>query len=245
MTTALEHPLSRAIHDAALGQFPDAGHTPVEVGGPLTGPCDAVAFFSDHIVVAADVDPDWVAEKYQHTLDRDPYDLSGRLGAFLAELTHRLGDPPTMANVLAVAPYRPARFSGTLEPGGEVDGEWMAYHSDVRAFGYRSPAVEGTIAIGRGPGERWDVQPFITHEQGQRGNAIRQLLTAAKTLVPDRGPLFGVAPLHHLERLRRALHSGFEPICTELLFLTRPDRASRTRADVPPTRPESTEKWRR
>jgi hypothetical protein len=245
MTTALRHPLSRAIHEAALGRFPAAEETTVEVGPALSGPCDSLALFSGQVVVAAGLDPDWVRETYQRTVGQVRYDRSAGLGAFVAEVTRALDGPPTLAAVLAVAPYRPALLPGTLEPGGEVDADWMAYHNDVRVFQYRSSAVEGTIAIGRGPGERWDVHLFIARSDGQRGNGARQLLSAAKTMVPDRGHLFGMAPLHRPEILRRALRSDFLPICTEILFLTRPDRASRTKAEVPPARPDPNDKWSR
>lgn len=245
MTTTVTHPLSRALHEAALGHFPPSGRTTIEVGPALTGPCDAVAFFSHRVVVAADLDADWVHDTYQRTVRETTYDVSGGHGFFLAAVTRALGMPPTLADVLSVAPYRPAILPGTLEPGGEVDAEWMAYHHDVRIFRYRSQAVDGTIAIGRGPGGRWDVHLFIARSEGPRGNGPRQLLTAAKTLVPERGPLFGMSPLHHMEILRRGLRAEFMPVCTEYLLLTRPQLASRGRAEVPPSRPDPNDKWSR
>jgi hypothetical protein len=237
MTTAVEHPLSRALRQAALGQFPDTGDVSFAVSPALSGPCDAVAFFTDHVVVAADVDEDWVRRAYHETADGPPVDVSGRLGTFVAALAQRLGHPPTLASLLAVAPYRPAILPGKIQPGGEVDAQWMAYHSEVRTYQYRSQAVEGTIALGRGPGERWDVQLFIARSEGPRSNGARQLLTAAKTLVPERTHLFGMVPLNHLEVLRRGLHSEFAPVCTEVLFLTRPDRATQVPAELPPEHP--------
>lgn len=245
MTTALTHPLSRALHDAALGQFPPAGETTIEVGPAPGGPCDAVAFFSDRVVVAADLDPDWVRETYHRTVGQVRHDVSGGLGFFCAAITRSLGMPPTLGSVLSVAPYRPALLPGRLEVGGEVDAEWMAYHHDVRVYQYRAQGVDGTIAIGRGPGERWDVTLFIARSEGPRGNGARQLLTAAKTLVPERGPLFGMTPIHRMEILRRGLRAEFSPICTEFLLLTRPDRATLGTAEVPAQRPDPTDKWRR
>jgi hypothetical protein len=221
MTTAFDHPLARALRDAAHGRFPPTDGK-AEVGPAPPGPCDSVAFFSDHLVVAADVDQDWVREQYERLLNRPPHDPTGGLSGFFSAFSERLGNPPTMAVLLSVAPYRPAFLPGKIEPGGEVDAEWTAYRHDIRTFQYSSAAVEGTIAIGRGPAERWEVQLLIRRAEERGGNAARQMLTAAKTLVPDCGLLFGPTPLHDLQVLRRGLRAEFLPICTEMFFLTRP-----------------------
>jgi hypothetical protein len=246
MTPTLAHPLSRALHEAALGRFPSSADTAVEVGQAwATGPCDAVSFFTHRVVVTADLDADWVQDTYDRSVRQGRHDVSGGHGRFLAAITRELGMPPTLANLLSVTRHRPAFHPGSIEAGGEVDAEWMAYHHDVRIFRYRSEVVDGTIALGRGPGDRWDVQPSITRHDATRGNGARELLTAAKTLVPERAPLFGMSPLHRMEILRRGLRAEFTPVCTEVLLLTRPQLASRGRAEVPSSRTDPDDKWSR
>lgn len=238
MTTALDHPLSRVLGDAAHGRFPPTDGK-VEVGPAPPGPCDSVTFFSDHLVVAADVDQEWVQEQYDRHANRPPDDPSGGMHELFAAFAERLGNPSTMALLLSVAPYKPAFLPGTISsPGGEVNAEWTAYRHDIRTFRYRSPAIEGTIAIGRGPGERWEVDFLVDQAEGARGNASRQMLTAARTLVPDRAPLFGPSPLHDLQILRRGLRSEFLPICAEFLFLTRPHESGTTGHWDPPPPPK-------
>jgi hypothetical protein len=193
------------------------------VGGPVPGPCDSVALFADHVVVAADVSESWVLEHFApQQLSRPPEDSSTGFAVFLAALAERLGNPPISASLLTVSPYRAEYLHGTLEPGGEADPKWAAYHTEVQCHRYRGAATSGVIAIGRGPGGRWDVHLRIDESDGSGSGAAHELLTAAKTVVPDRGLLFGSAPLHDPRLLRIGMSSGFRPVCTEVLFLTRP-----------------------
>jgi hypothetical protein len=111
---------------------------------------------------------------------------------------------------------------GRLEAGGEPDPDWAAYHTEVQCHRYRGAGTSGVIAIGRGPGNRWDVHLRVDESGGAGGKAAQELLIAAKTIVPDRGLLFGSAPLHDPRLLRIGLSAGFRPVCTEVLFLTRP-----------------------
>jgi hypothetical protein len=221
MTTGIDHPLSRSFHNAGLGLFPQRDRG-AEVGPALPGPCDAVAFFAGHLVVAADVTLDWVDGNLAEQILRDFDNPAAGIGHFLAALRDQLGTPPIYVSVLTVAPYRPAVLSGTLEDGGQVDLDWAAYRTEVRTYRYHSAVTSGALAIGRGPGERWDVCIHLDQHLGSQGQASQELLGAARTVVPDHGLLFGSAPLHDPGALRALLDGGFLPICTEALFLTRP-----------------------
>lgn len=221
MTTTLEHPLHRIQRDAGIGHFPPADRR-AEVGPPLPGPCDAMSVFTQHIVVAAEVTEDWVYDKLAHQLDRPENDPSTGLGIFVGALAGRLGNPPMTAALLQVAPYQPAFIHGKITTGGQADPTWAAYRTDVRCYHYRSKGVNGLFALGQGPGGRWDVYIRVEETTGAGSHASRELLIAAKTLVPDRELLFASAPLHDPRVLRAYLGSGFLPICTEVLFLTRP-----------------------
>jgi hypothetical protein len=220
MTTALDHPLATALYEAAHGRFPKPDRRAV-AAGPVAGPCDSVAFFADHVVVAADVSDSWVSEHFDGQMHRAE-DPSSGFAAFLGALAERLGNPPISANLLTASPYRMEYLHGTLEPGGEADPGWAAYHTEVQCRHYRGAGTSGVIAIGRGPGHRWDVHLRIEESAGGGSGAAQELLTAAKTIVPNRGLLFGSAPLHDPRLLRIGLSAGFRPVCTEVLFLTRP-----------------------
>jgi hypothetical protein len=221
MTTAVEHVFSRRLRDAGLGRFPAADGR-AEVGPALTGPCDAVTLFSQHVVVAAAVPPDWVDEQMARQLDRPETDQATGYGLLLGGLAERLGNPPMAVSMLLAATYQPAVLHGDAEPGGEAAPNWAAYRTDVRCYRYRGPGVSGVLALGRGPGGRWDVYLHADEQPGRGAQASRELLTAARTMVPDHDLLFASAPLQDPRVLRAVLGSGFLPICTEALFLTRP-----------------------
>jgi hypothetical protein len=219
MSVVLDHPLARTLDEAAHGDFPAADGVVASVGA-LPGPCDAVAFFADHVLVAAAVEQDWVDGHLAERPAVGSTDPSGGLGLFLAALSERLGRPPMYASLLTSAPHRSGYLHGRVEPGGEPEPGWAAYRTDVRCYRYRGLGASGAFAIGRGPGDRWDVH--IRVDEGSGGRVGRELLSAAKTVIPERGMLFGSAPLHDARVLRTLLASGFQPICTEVLLLTRP-----------------------
>lgn len=219
----MTHPFVRRIQDATRGEFSDVdGDGVVEVGPPLDGPCDAVAFFPGRIVVAADVDEAWAAEQLARQGDRRPDDPSTGLGHFVAALAERLGNPPTYASVLTAAPHRAAMVQGKFKRRGEPDPGWAAYRTGISSYHYDSPSVTGRVDVGRGPADRWEMYVRVDREARGGGGGSRQLLTAALTLVPKGEELYGAAPVHDIRALRTMLAGGFRPICTEVLFLTRP-----------------------
>lgn len=224
MTTAVDHPFSRILHDAALGSFPKHART-AEAVGALPGPCDAVAFLPGHTVVAADVDDAFLHEHLAYQRDRAPEDPSTGLGLFLAALRERLGNPPMYASVLAAAPHRAAILRGKLHRNdGEAEPGWGEYRTDVQCYRYRSGVTQGHIDIGRGPGGRIDGFVRVDSTLQGGGGPSRELLSTALTMVKPGEQLFGSAPVHDTRALRTMLAGGFTPICTEVLFLTRPQR---------------------
>lgn len=222
-TTATDHPYVQRLHQATMGDYVEYTRD-VEVGPALPGPCDAVAFLPGRTLVAADVDEDWVGQQLVAQRDRRPEDPSTGLGQFLAALTERLGSPPTYASVLATAPHRAAFLAGKFKKVKESDPGWSPYRTDVTTYLYDSPSITGYVDLGRGPGGRWDA--FVRVDRDARdhsGGGSRQLLTAALTMVPKGEELYGAAPVHDIRALRTMLAGGFRPICTEVLFLTRPE----------------------
>ena len=223
----MTHPFIRRIHEATRGEFSEgelglAGDFDLEVGPALDGPCDAVAFLPGRTVVAADVDEDWAVEQLRHQRERRAEDASTGLGRFVAAMSERLGHPPTYASVLTAAPHRAAMVQGKFKATGKPDPCWAPYRTGVKSYHYDSPSVTGSVDVGRGPAGRWDVFVRVDREARGGGGGSRQLLTAALTLVPKGEELYGSAPVHDIRALRTMLAGGFRPICTEVLFLTRP-----------------------
>lgn len=222
MTTATDHPFTRVLVDAASGSFPDYDRT-VEVVGSLPGPCDAVAFLPGHTVVAADVSQRWLDEQGEDHRNRPLTDRSTGLAMGLAALREELGNPHTYVSVVAAAPYRAAMLRGRVHRHeGRANQAWAAYRTEVESHIYEGVGTRGRIDLGRGPGGRMDifVQVDSSHQTG--GSASRDLLVTAKTLIPPGERLFASAPVHDIRALRTMLAGGFTPICTEVLFLTRP-----------------------
>lgn len=219
MTTATDHALNAALSEAARGVFPPADGRAVAVGA-LDGPCDMAAFFAHHVIVAADVEQHWLDDHFVDQGGLGGADPSTGLGRLVGALANRLGNPPTYASLMMAAPPRSAYLNGKIEEGGEPDAGWAAYRTEIRCFRYSSPGAAGAFAVGRGPGGRWDV--FFRVDEGPGGRVGRELLGAAKTVIPTGATLFGATPLHDPRVIRIAIASGFQPICTEVLFLTRP-----------------------
>jgi hypothetical protein len=221
VTATATHLYGRRIREAGLGDFPARDHRP-EVSPALPGPCDAVAFFSDHVVVAADVTEDWVSEQDVVSRGRPVNDASTGFGLFLSALSERLGNPPMAVSSLLAAPYKPAYVHGDYKPGGDVDPDWSAYRTGVRSYRYRGTGVRGVFALAQGPGGRWEAYVRVDEDSGFPASVSRDMLSAARSLSPDRELLFASAPLHDPRVIRAAVGGGFLPICTEALLLTRP-----------------------
>ena len=224
MTRTVDHPLIARQRDAAAGIFPEYSRT-VELVGPLPGPCDAVAFLPGHTVVAADVDQAWLDENTAYQQSHSPADRSTGLGLGLASLRSRLGNPPMYASVLTAAPHRAKMLRARVERRESgADPGWAAYRSEIETYHYDGGPVQGRIDLGRGPGGRRDVYVQIDSSPEGGGAPSRDLLAAALTLISPGEQLFGSAPVHDTRALRTMLSGGFTPVCTEVLFLTRPQR---------------------
>jgi hypothetical protein len=222
MTTATDHPFTRVLLDAASGSFPDYDRT-VEVVGSLPGPCDAVAFLPGHTVVAADVSQRWLDEQGADHRNRSPRDRSTGLAMGLAALREELGNPDTYASLVAAAPYRAAVLRGRVHRHeGTPNQAWAAYRTEVESHRYEGISTHGRIDLGRGPGGRIDLFVQVDSSRHNDGSASRDLLATAKTLIPPGERVFATAPVHDIRALRTMLAGGFTPICTEVLFLTRP-----------------------
>lgn len=215
------HPLAAILSDAADGKD-DREAPAVTVLDPLPGPCDIVLLLPGRVVVAADLDVDWVHEHHGPLRDHDPTDAVTPWGSFLAAVTTRLGSPPLQAGLLTAASHRAPMLRGALTLGGEPDPGWSPYRGAVNTYRYRSNSTEGHIDFGRGPADRAEVYPRLRAARQSGGGPSREVVAAARSLAPDAHHVFGSAPLDDTNAVRVLLDAAFTPVATEVLFLTRP-----------------------
>ena len=163
-------------------------------------------------VVAADVDPDWVAD----AVADDP--IAAPLGArFLAELADRVSAEPGSLDALLVAP-RPGRPLA-LVPAADLDHPrvWRAVHHrrDVRVW--TTPDAAGLVTVGRGVADRWEISLEV--DPAARGRGLgTALAAAAPSLVPDGAALWAQVAAANAASLRAFLAVGYRPVAAEVLF---------------------------
>jgi GNAT superfamily N-acetyltransferase len=164
-------------------------------------------------LVAADVDPSWVAAAVAH----DP--IAAPLGArFLANLADRVGAEPGSLDAVLVAPHAPAEVAVELLTAA-VDHprvqRALEHRSDVRIWS--TPDGAGVLVLGRGVAGRWEVSMEVGPSARGRGLGTA-LVAAAPALVPDGGPLWAQVATANTASLRAFLAAGYRPVCAEVLF---------------------------
>ncbi|MGY1616901.1 GNAT family N-acetyltransferase [Geodermatophilus sp. SYSU D00691] len=164
-------------------------------------------------VVAADVDPDWVAGAVAH----DP--IAAPLGArFLAALADRVGVEPGSLDAVLVAPPPPASPGLELVPV-DVDHprvrRALEHRQDVRIRA--TPDGAGVLILGRGVAGRWEVSLEV--DPAARGRGLgTALVAAAPAFVPAGEPLWAQVATANTASLRAFLNAGYRPVCAEVLF---------------------------
>jgi GNAT superfamily N-acetyltransferase len=164
-------------------------------------------------VVAADVDPAWVAAEVAH----DP--VAAPLGArFLAALADRVGAEPGSLDAVLVAPPAPVEAGISLVP---VESDHprvrraLHHRRDVRVWATADGV--GVLILGRGVASRWEVSMEV--DPAARGRGIgRALVAAAPAFVPDGEPLWAQVATANTASLRAFLAAGYRPVGAEVLF---------------------------
>jgi GNAT superfamily N-acetyltransferase len=165
-------------------------------------------------VVAADVDPSWVAAQVAH----DP--LAAPLGArFLAALADRVGADPGVVDAVLVAPPAPAHPGLKLVEAEPWDHprvqRALAHRTGVRVW--TTPDGSAVLALGRGVCGRWEVSLEV--DPAARGRGLgTALAAAAPALVPGGGPLWAQVAPANTASLRAFLAAGYRPVGAEVLF---------------------------
>ena len=165
-------------------------------------------------VVAADVEPGWVAAQ----VAAEP--IEAPLGArFLAALADRVGAEPGVLDALLVAPPPPVRPGVELvevEPGEHPRVQRaLAHRTGVRVW--TTPDGTALLALGRGICGRWEVALEV--EPVARGRGLgRALAAAARAVLPDVAPLWAQVAPANTASLRSFLAAGWRPVGAEVLF---------------------------
>jgi GNAT superfamily N-acetyltransferase len=140
-------------------------------------------------------------------------------------LTTPLPGPPSLALTPLPSPATaepalapPVAAATPLATGGAVRlARALRYRDDVR--GWETP--RGIVLLGRGVAGRWEVSVEV--EPQHRGQGLgRDLVTAARHLMPDGEPLWAQIAPGNAASVRAFLAAGYKPVGAEALLP--PDR---------------------
>ncbi|GAB2639624.1 GNAT family N-acetyltransferase [Kribbella swartbergensis] len=195
---------------------PDLGITVVPA--PSSGEACVVAF-TGHIVIAADVDPAWVAERVP----------AGDLAAptnppFLSALEEATGrrvnaiDAMLLAPALVDAADRAAAITGLTEltdhDHPRVERAWR-YRDEVRVY---VDAYGGLVLTGRGLAGRLECAVEVPDAARGKGHG-RRLARAARALIPPDAHIWAQVTPGNAASLRTFLAAGYKPVGSEALLV--------------------------
>jgi hypothetical protein len=204
--------LAEILAGVERGALPPADGTVRLVPAPAPD-LAAVLAFAGCNVVAADVEPAWLAARIPAG------DLSAPLSpAFLTELGARVGRRATTIDMVVYASPLLGDPPLAVEELADADHPRVrrarAHRRDVRVWG-----VDGAVVtLGRGLAGRWEVSFEVPLDQRGRGLG-RRLVRAARHLLPvtASGVWAQVAP-GNAASVRALLAAGYVPIGSEALF---------------------------
>lgn len=212
MTTLAD--ILRAVENGVFPE-PDLGVSVV----PAPSSRDAcVLGFTGHIVVAADVDADWVAGELP------PGDLAAPLNPpFLTALAAKTGREVNAIDLMLLAPSTAP--SGSPEGVGNglvevTDREHprvrraLQFRDDVRVY---ADELGGLVLIGRGLAGRHECAVEVPDQYRSAGSG-RRLAAAARALVPAGTHVWAQITPGNAASLRAFLAAGFVPIGSEALL---------------------------
>jgi len=206
--------LAGLLEAVERGDFPpvDMGVTHVAPARAGTG---AVLGFTGHIVVAADLPPEWVADALP------PGDPGAAFNPpFLGALERALDLRVNNIDVLTLVPPRAGRPEIALERL-----EDQTHPRVRRALRYRSDVsvwarAGGVLTVGRGLAGRWEVGLEVHPEHRGKGLG-RALAAAAAHLVPEERPVWAEIGVGNAASLRAFLAAGYIPVGQEALLVPR------------------------
>jgi GNAT superfamily N-acetyltransferase len=205
--------LAALLADVAAGRFPSPDGSVTILPQPSARDAGVISFTA-HSVIFTDADPAWVRGQLT------PDDLSAPLQpAFLQAISGRTGRRVNNIDLLCVAASLPgppdiavaAMSLGTGAPARLARA--LRYRDDVR--GWEVPG--GIVLLGRGVAGRWELAVEVEPEY--RGQGLgRDLVTAARHLVPGGAPLWAQIAPGNAASVRAFLAAGYTPVGAEALL---------------------------
>jgi hypothetical protein len=189
----------------------------------------AVVSFPGCVVVAADVDPAWVAERLPD------HDLSAPLNPpFLAALERKLGRRVNNIDMVLLADAEPGEPDLTLRPVSDIDHPrvrrarryrddvrvWLTAGAEERACESRSPGQAGpagVLVLGRGLAGRWEVA--IEVDEAVRNTGLGRRLAAAGRRLAGPGSVWAQVAPGNAASVRAFLAAGYRPVGAEALLV--------------------------
>jgi GNAT superfamily N-acetyltransferase len=210
--------LADILRGVERGVFPtpDLGITVV----PAPSPREAcVVAFTGHIVIAADVDPAWIAERVP------PGDLSAPTNPpFLSALEEATGRRVNAIDAMLLAPAvtdpgeRAEATAGLTEltdhDHPRVERAWR-YRDDVRVY---VDEYDGLVLTGRGLADRLECAIEVPDDSRGKGHG-RRLARAARALIPPNTHIWAQITPGNAASLRTFLAAAYKPIGSEALLV--------------------------
>jgi hypothetical protein len=223
--------LADILRAVERGVFPPADLA-MTVVPPPSNRESAVIAFTGHIVIAADVDAAWVAERIP------PGDLAAPTNPpFLTALEQATDRHVSSLDAVLLAPAltnsadRADATTGLTELTNLAHHPRVAralqYRDDVHVYGANGTNQDtqdpigpdgGIVVIGRGLAGRLEVAIEVPdHTQGQ-GHG-RHLATAARALIPPETHIWAQITPGNAASLRAFVAAGYEPVGSEALLI--------------------------
>lgn len=173
----------------------------------------AVLSFTGHVVVAADVSPEWLAGHLS------PGELSEAFTPpFLTAISNHLGRRVNAIDMLLLAPALPGEPPVALRRVDGIDHPRVRRASRYRADVAVWATPGGVVVLGRGFAGRWEVAVEVDPEA--RGNGLgRRLATAARQLIPPGSAAWAQVAPGNAASVRAFLAAGFVPVGQEALLV--------------------------
>lgn len=173
----------------------------------------AVVSFPGHVVVSADVPPEWVAARLPD------HDLSAPMNPpFLGQICAELGRRVNNIDMLLLAARRPGQPQVPLSAVHELDHPRVLrarrYRDEV--FVWTTPG--GVLVLGRGLANRWEAAIEVDESARNRGLG-RALAAAALHLVPEDRPVWAQVAPGNAASVRAFLAAGYIPVGAEALLV--------------------------
>lgn len=214
-----DEPLAHLLREAVAGR-PPADDGGVTVLPQPVGPVAGVLAFCGHHVVAADVDPAWVAARLPVG------DMSAPVSApFLDALAAELGRAYDNLDLVLVGRHAEGPPPLDLveedpDPTHPRVERSLRFRADVRTW--RTPDGAGLLVVAPGLAGRWEAAFEVATGRRRKGLG-RALADAARHLVPPGEPIFVQVAPGNVASLRAVLGAGgFVPLGAEVLFGAHP-----------------------